>query len=140
MNFWDSSALVALLVSEPASDRLLREIDDPGSVMVWWGTIVECASALARMRRAGDLDPAGFIEAKDRLSATAAVWSEVPPSETLRDKARDLLADYPLRAADSLQLAAALIGADGYPSELTFVCLDQRLCDAARQEGFTILP
>jgi hypothetical protein len=45
-----------------------------------------------------------------------------------------------LRAADALQLAAALVWCQGDPLQHGFVCLDQRLREAARREGFTALP
>lgn len=44
------------------------------------------------------------------------------------------------RAADALQLAAALIACDEQPSLPPFVALDHRLADAARREGFRVLP
>jgi hypothetical protein len=47
---------------------------------------------------------------------------------------------HPLRAADALQLAAALMWCDEAPTGETLVCLDDRLRDAARREGFAILP
>jgi hypothetical protein len=53
--------------------------------------------------------------------------------------AQRLLRVHPLRAADSLQLAAALAIAGDDPAELGFVCLDQRLVEAARKEGLDVL-
>jgi predicted nucleic acid-binding protein len=46
----------------------------------------------------------------------------------------------PLRAADAFQLAAAIIWADGEPEGRNFVSYDKRLRDAARSEGFTVIP
>jgi len=45
-----------------------------------------------------------------------------------------------LRAADSFQLAAALIWAEENPQGLDLVCLDQNLREAAFKEGFAVLP
>ena len=69
----------------------------------------------------------------------ARVWSEAQPSRRLRELSESLLSAHPLRAADALQLAAAmrsreLIGVN------EFVALDHRLRDAAASEGFTVLP
>ncbi len=65
----------------------------------------------------------------------------IAPTLRLRDRAGRLVAAHPLRAGDALQLAAALMWCDDAPSAATpFVCLDQRLRDAARREGFAILP
>jgi hypothetical protein len=47
---------------------------------------------------------------------------------------------HPLRAGDALQLAAALVSSEDAPQGETFVCLDTRLRDAARREGFAIRP
>ena len=65
----------------------------------------------------------------------------IEPCIRLRDRAGRLVAAHPLRAADALQLAAALMWCDDTPSTVTpFVCLDERLRNAARREGFSILP
>jgi hypothetical protein len=50
-----------------------------------------------------------------------------------------LLRTHALRAADSLQLAAALVAADHNPATLEIVCLDARLNVAAKREGFTVI-
>ena len=59
--------------------------------------------------------------------------------DAVRSRAVALLARHPLRAADALQLASALVLAEGDPSSLEFVCLDNNLADAAEREGFTVL-
>jgi hypothetical protein len=45
---------------------------------------------------------------------------------------------HPLRAADALQLAAAVIAAERRPASLEVVTLDDRLASAARKEGFVV--
>ena len=47
---------------------------------------------------------------------------------------------HPLRAADAMQLAAAIVWANGQATGHEFVCLDHRLREAAQREGFTVLP
>lgn len=44
------------------------------------------------------------------------------------------------RAADALQLAAAIVATEHAPASLPFVSLDERLNDAAAREGFQVLP
>ena len=68
------------------------------------------------------------------------VWTEVLPGNELRENASRTLSIHPLRAADSLQLAAALVWAGGNPTGFEFVCLDDRLREAADREGFSIFP
>ena len=64
----------------------------------------------------------------------------VSPTDDVRRRAARLLAGHPLRAADALQLAAALIWCEEQPHEETFVSLDERLRNAARREGFALAP
>lgn len=69
----------------------------------------------------------------------AESWHEIVSSDAVRRTAERLLRVYPLRAADSLHLAAALVAADFNPAGLPMVCLDRRLTQSARREGFTVL-
>jgi len=58
----------------------------------------------------------------------------------VREQAQRALRLHPPRAADSLQLAAALVAATHQPGALPFVCLDERLDDAAVRERFETYP
>jgi len=140
MKFWDASAIVPLLVREPSSGALLAFLERDPSMLVWWGSVVECASAIARRQRDGSLTPADAGIALARLRALADAWFEVVPSSTVREQAQRALRLHPLRAADSLQLAAALVASEHQPGTLPFVCLDERLGDAAVREGFETYP
>lgn len=52
MRFWDSSAVVPLLVAEDLSAPLQDLYAQDGSAVVWWATPVECVSAVARLSAA----------------------------------------------------------------------------------------
>ena len=62
------------------------------------------------------------------------------PSFGLREQAMRLLSVHDLRTADSLQLAAMVAWAGEMREGRQFVCLDGRLSEAARREGFRVLP
>ncbi|MGH6952703.1 MAG: type II toxin-antitoxin system VapC family toxin [Alphaproteobacteria bacterium] len=140
MRFWDSSAVAPLLVDEPARQGILDILKADGGLIVWWGTPVECASAIARREREGDLAPGEANAALDRLRAIEPSWAEVSPSPRVRGYALRLLRVHALTSSDSLQLAAALVAAEQEPANLGFVCLDERLSTAAQREGFTVVP
>ena len=127
MKFWDSSALVPLLVEEPVTGPLCELYLREDGVLVWWGSEVECASAIARLEREGRLTAADATLAYQRISALERGWHRIEPVEVIRRTAKRLLRVHRLRAADSLQLAAAFLAAEGQPSSLGFVCLDDRL-------------
>ncbi|HEV3134209.1 MAG TPA: type II toxin-antitoxin system VapC family toxin, partial [Acidimicrobiia bacterium] len=138
MKFWDSSALVPLLVRQPTSERLEGLLRRDPAVVIWWGGVVECASALARLQREGTLPRSGLRQAQQVLDHLRARAFEVEPVEEVRARALRLLAVHQLRAADSLQLAAALIWCRERPQRVAFVCLDDRLRLAAAGEGFQV--
>ena len=140
MTFWDSSAVVSLLVEESASSDIRRLARTYGPPVVWWGTLVECSSALARRSRSSASVPSEQRRATARLLELVALWTEIQPGEVLRERALRLLASHNLRAADALQLAAALVWAEERPAGRVFICLDARLREAARLDGFTVLP
>jgi uncharacterized protein len=140
MRFWDASAIVPLVVNEsatPAVEALFRE--DPGQV-VWCLTEVEVHSALARRDRDGSLERGPAVTARKSLEELARSWEEIVVLDTVRSRAIRLLRAHPLRATDALQLAAALVVCDEKPEGLPFISLDDRLNDAARKEGFPVLP
>ncbi|TMC24729.1 MAG: type II toxin-antitoxin system VapC family toxin, partial [Chloroflexi bacterium] len=107
MKFWDSSALVPLLVEEEVSVPL-RDLylGEPGTI-VGWGTSVECASAVSRLEREERLSPRAATEALDRLDHLARHWHRIEPGDIVLETARRFLRVHALRAAGSLQLAAA---------------------------------
>lgn len=108
-------------------------------MLVWWGTELECVSAIARLERQGDLASDATVVALQRMEALAGGWHEVQPVESVRRAARRALRVHSLRTADALQLAAATIGSEGQPASLDVISLDDRLNDAARREGFAVL-
>jgi predicted nucleic acid-binding protein len=139
MRFWDSSAIVPLLVDEPASQATLAEYRRDPEQAVWWATKVECVSALSRLERDGSLDGNAVRQALERLEWLAGAWLEVQPVERTRRIALRLLRVHPLRAADALQLSAALIAAEDEPASVDVVTFDDRLAQAAEREGCRVV-
>ena len=100
---------------------------------------MECISALARLEREAALDPRAAVRAFDRLKQLAWRWHEVDPSDIVRETAARLLRVHPLRAADPLQLAAAVIAEEQRPASMEMLTLDDCLANAARKEGFAVI-
>ena len=140
MKFWDSSAVVPLLIREPSSDALRKLARADAQFVVWRLTGAEVVSALWRRHRARELAESARRAAEEGLRVLERAWTCVDDLAHADRRARRLLALHELRAADALQLAAALVACDEQPSLLPFVTLDHRLADAARREGFTTLP
>ena len=92
-----------------------------------------------RRHREGGLDGDALQESLDELTKFASGWLHIRSSSNMRQRALRLLRVHPLRAADAMQLAAALTAARGDPATLEVVSSDGRLSQAAQIEGFPVL-
>ena len=139
MRFWDTSALVPLLLEQKATADVGKLLSEDLEIAAWWGASVECVSAAARLRREERLT----VDEEERvlvlLDTLRASWLEILPSEEVRDRAVRLLRVHGLKTADAFQLAAARVWA-GSTDRAELVTYDERLGLAARLEGFRVLP
>jgi hypothetical protein len=135
VKFWDSSALVPLVLQQPRTSDARELLEEDDELVVWWGSAIECASAIARLHRDEQLGATAERDARALLDTLRKSWFEVQPGDLVREQALRLLRVHTLRAADALQLAAALEWA-GAPTDADFVTFDDRLREAAVREGF----
>ena len=140
MRYWDSSAMVPLLAREEYSTTSATLLSEDHAIVTWWGSRLECLSALRRREREDGLETATLAISLRLLDDLSAGWHELLPGEELRFAAERALAVHPLRAPDALQLAAALTWRGPSVRAAEFVCLDERLREAAEREGFSALP
>jgi len=140
LRFWDTSAVVPLISEEATSDMVSDLLQEDDGVAVWWGTWVECAVAISRLSLEGRLDDEGERETRASLDLLAEDWREVQPTDEVRSLSALISQRRPLKAADALQLAAAFVWRESTDEGLGFVCLDDRLRQAASDEGFEVLP
>lgn len=86
MRFWDTSALVPLLLEQESTASVVELVEaDPG-IAAWWGTVVECASAAARLRREERLTPAEEERVLVGIQDLRDAWLEVLPSKEVLDQ------------------------------------------------------
>ena len=135
--FWDASALVPVCVNEAAS-RQVRSYLRRFAPVVWWGSPVEIQSAICRLHREREISDQEKHGAVGRLRLLSGAWREVLPNDQLRDLAIQILDKHSLRAADSMQLAAALVWCEQRPPRRNFICGDRRLALAANAVGFSV--
>lgn len=139
VRFWDTSALLPLLIAERETRRAERWLREDADVIVWTLTRVEVLSALARRRRQEPSAARRLLVARRNLLAAWDRWSEITAVELVRRHAERVVETHPLRAADALQIAAAMVAAEDTPSALDFVTLDRQQAVAAEREGFRVL-
>lgn len=139
MKFWDTSALVPLLLEESSSGRMRAIFANDSGILTSAFSAIEISSAVWRRRHAGDISVAAHQEADELFADLSRTWTELPVSQDAVDSAVGVMSRHPLRAGDALQLGTALMAA-GRARKFPFVTLDERLTAAARAEGFPVLP
>ena len=92
MRFWDASAIVPLLMSEPSTRQLQSLAARDPAMLVWWGTELECASAIARLEREGALDEPAVTQAFERLKQLAGGWHQSIPAMPFEKQRSDFFA------------------------------------------------
>lgn len=138
MRFWDSSAIVPLVVEEASSSACRSLLRRDRAIAVWALSRVEVLFAIWREVRAGNMERVAAIQAGKRLDALSVAWTEVDGLAAARARAERIVAVHPLRAADALQLAAALVLSREKP-RWSFVTGDQQLASVAELEGFDVI-
>jgi len=139
VRFWDTSALIPLIVAEQATPRAERWLREDPDVIVWTLTRVELLSALARCRREEPTAGRRLLAARREILSAWQHWSEITAVEIVRRHAERIVETHPVSAADALQIGAALVAAEDDPVTLEFVTLDQQQAVAAEREGFRVL-
>lgn len=140
MRFWDSSAVVPLLVEQGASSRVAAWVAEDRTMVLWTLTPVEVVSALQRLVREGAIDEGAARQGETRLDELLHACHVIVDVEPVKAFAARLLRLHPLRAFDALQLGAALHWAEGHPQGQHLHTLDSRLALAAQREGFRVQP
>jgi len=140
MRFWDTSALVPLVVEESSSEQAVAWLREDEALVVWTLTPVEAVSALERRVREGALAPRDGLAAEEGILDLVECAHEVAAISPVKTLATRLLRTHALRAADALQLAAALLWAEGTPAGAVVHTFDERLALAAAREGFRVIP
>jgi predicted nucleic acid-binding protein len=139
VRFWDTSALVPLLIVERGTSLAARWLRQDSGVVVWTFTRVELLSALARRRRAEPKDESLVSAARRDVLQEWERWSEVTAIEVVRGHAQRLVESHPIRTGDALQIGAALAAAERDPTLVEFVTFDENQATAAEREGLRVL-
>lgn len=140
MIYLDTSWLVKLYVNEPDSAAARTAVDGQPTLIVSELAYVEFHSVVARRRRDGSLTARAAGRLLADLEDGWPRYVRVPVSRDILTRAAGLLRAHSLRTLDALQLAAAMLVADGSPQTLTFGATDRRLRAAAAAAGLPLLP
>ena len=140
MKFWDSSALVPLLLNESHSAIVASILATDPEIVVWWGTPLESCGAIWMAVQRNRVTEIDAQRAELRLAEFRRKWIEMDPHDEIRQEAERAVRIHDIRTADALQLAAAITAKRNLSNALPFVCLDRRLAVAAMREGLRLIP
>lgn len=135
--YFDSSALVKLVVEESGSDLVAQLWDGCDAAVSSRLAYPEVCAALAAAGRNHDLDEPDLVSA---LSSWEELWAATRPVEltaAVALRAGALAREHSLRGADAVHLASALaLGAGG----LVVAVFDLRFHAGATAEGLAVAP
>jgi uncharacterized protein len=126
------------LVDEPGAEEARSAYTEADGIRTTAIAQVEAIAALARMRKGRRLTPAQLKRALEDLEN---IWRGVfshAVDDALLAKAAESAITHSLRAYDAVHLASALSFATG--EELDFACWDKELREAAKKQGFALVP
>jgi uncharacterized protein len=136
--YFDASALVKRYVRETGS-VIVRRLLASGIVAISRLSEVEVASGIVRRAREGAFTTARRDQALAALQRDIPAFAIVEIIPDVTTEARLLLLHHPLRASDAIQLASCLYLQRQLNQQVPLVAFDQRLLDAARAEGVTVI-
>lgn len=134
--FLDTSALLKKYLEEEGSQHIRDLIGEAEAVILSLITEVELTSALERAKRGNRLTSPDYRQAtrdweKD-LNKTKFI--KISIDQKVIHYARRFVKQHRLHPADSIQLASAVMVSKKFGDNVSFVCSDQPLLDAAHLE------
>jgi uncharacterized protein len=139
VNYWDTSALLKLFVSEsgsPASRAVLARDPEVATVVL---TYVEAYSALARRGQDGSLTHADLARVRRRFGEEWNAYLRVPVTDEVVRRSRAAAERHGLKTLDAVHLASLLELGDRLGARIPLVAADGRLLSAAAAEGVRVI-
>ena len=133
--YFDTSAIIPLIISEPTSDRCNRVWDESSRVVSVRLLYPEARAALAKAERMGRLSATQHVAAVVELETIITQIDHVEVTETLAHRAGELAQAHGLRGYDAVHLAATAAVAD---SDVVLVTGDSDLANAANSIGIAV--
>ena len=133
--YFDTSAVVPLIINEPSTERCNRLWNESSRVVSVRLLYPEARAALAKAERMGRITPAQLVSAVDELDSIMAEVDHIEVTAQLATAAGHLAQEHGLRGYDAVHLAAANAVADG---DLVLVTGDADLAAAAVALGIPV--
>ena len=133
--YFDTSAIIPLIVKEPSSERCNRVWNESSRVVSVRLLYPEARSALAKAERMGRLSAQQREAAIVELETIISEVDHIEVTEALAHRAGELAQAHGLRGYDAVHLAAASAVAD---SDVVLVTGDSDFANAANSIGIAV--
>jgi predicted nucleic acid-binding protein len=136
--YLETSNLVKLYVQENGSEEIKKTVAESEAAATSIVSYFEARAAFARKGREKGLTPPSYQTVKADLERDWASLFVLNLTDALIRRAADLSEKHGLRGYDAVHLASALElkTAVASATPVVFSSADEKLCEAARQEGF----
>jgi predicted nucleic acid-binding protein len=138
--YFDTSALVKRYLVEEGSTAIEALWNATTRAVASEILYDEMAATFARKKREVPADADSIDKARATFRAEWLSMRRVAVGDDVHARVDELLARHPLRGADAIHLASALLVRDALQQPVTFACADQKLVTAARAEGLSVAP
>jgi predicted nucleic acid-binding protein len=138
--YLDTSALVKKYIHETGTFQVQALWRDSEGIAT---SVVAFAETMCAFQRRSRESRENLPDIRKATRAFRSDWQgllRIEVSNELNDRVSDLVERHPLRGFDAIHLASALVFMDTVDDDLVFVCADEKLTAAARQEGLPVFP
>jgi uncharacterized protein len=138
--YLDTSALVKRYFLEEQSNELLSSWAQAELIVTSSVAYAETVASFFRKKRESALEEDIIQQVVDAFLLDWKSFFRVEVTDELNEIVLRIVKSYPLRGFDAIHLAAAVLIRRSLTDDFLFSCFDQRLAQAAREEGFATFP
>jgi uncharacterized protein len=138
--YLDTSALVKRYFKEPQSEGLISKWKEAVEIVTSSVAYAETIASFHRKEIEADINEKETHEIMDAFRRDWQSFIRVEVTDELNEAVDHVLTKYPLRGFDAIHLASATLVRQSLPENFVFACFDQRLAQAAREDGFETFP
>jgi predicted nucleic acid-binding protein len=100
----------------------------------------ETVASFFRKKREAAFEEEMIQQVLDAFCLDWKSFLRVEVTDELNEIVLRVVESYPLRGFDAIHLASAVLTRGSLPDDFLFACFDQRLAQAAREEGLVTFP
>jgi len=138
--FLDTSAMIKRYIAETSSDAVSTLWGQASLIAASQLLYAEMNATFARKRREEPKNADAIAKMQEAFRSDFKTMTRIAIDDDVHQRVDDILARHPLRGADAVHLASAMLVHQVLQEQVTFACADIALLNAARAEGLTIAP